>query len=80
MAQLRQLAEHHERWTTVVCGGLLRTFMQQPPPLFAAAPALGDNFYFTGMESPDDPRWKTARGAWMEGLMGLLLVTRSRAW
>jgi tartrate-resistant acid phosphatase type 5 len=38
-AQLRQLAEEHERWTTVVRGGLLPTFMQQPPPLFAAAPA-----------------------------------------
>ena len=98
-AQLRRLAGEHERWTTVVRGGLLPTFMQQPPPTFAAAPAgwpvrvlafgdfgdgsaaqqtvaaamlayhqqrrfdlavtLGDNFYSTGMESPDDPRWKT---------------------
>ena len=38
-AQLRVLAEEHERWTTVVRGGLLPTFMQQPPPVFAAAPA-----------------------------------------
>ena len=98
-AQLRILAEEHERWTTVVRGGLLPTFMQQPPPVFAAAPpdrpmrvlafgdfgdgsaaqkevaaamrsshagrrfdfalTLGDNFYSTGMASPDDERWKT---------------------
>jgi tartrate-resistant acid phosphatase type 5 len=36
--QLRRLADEHERWTTVVRGGLLPTFMQQPPPTFAAAP------------------------------------------
>jgi len=98
-AQLRQLAREHERWTTVVRGGLLPTFMQQPPPVFAAAPGdhpvrvlafgdfgdgseaqrqvaaamlayhlhrrfdfavtLGDNFYSTGMASPDDERWQT---------------------
>jgi tartrate-resistant acid phosphatase type 5 len=98
-AQLRRLAEEHERWTTLVRGGLLPTFMQQPPPIFAASPAerparvlafgdfgdgsdaqrqvagamrayhektrfdfaltLGDNFYSTGMASPDDERWKT---------------------
>ena len=97
--QLRRLAEEQERWTSVVRGGLLPTFMQQPPPPFAAAPAgwpvrilafgdfgdgsdsqkhvaasmlsyhtrqrfdfaitLGDNFYSTGMASPDDERWKT---------------------
>jgi tartrate-resistant acid phosphatase type 5 len=97
--QLRRLAEEQERWTTVVRGGLLPTFMQQPPQVFAAAPAgwpvrilafgdfgdgsesqkqvaaamlhhhtrqrfdfavtLGDNFYSTGMGSPDDERWKT---------------------
>ena len=97
--QLQMLAGEHERWATVVRGGLLPTFMQQPPPVFAAAPAgwpvrvlafgdfgdgsdaqkqvaeamlayhrlqrfdfavtLGDNFYSTGMESPDDARWKT---------------------
>lgn len=37
--QLRRLVTEHERWTTVVRGGLLPTFMQQPPPIFAAAPA-----------------------------------------
>ena len=37
--QLRRLAEEQERWTSVVRGGLLPTFMQQPPPPFAAAPA-----------------------------------------
>ena len=37
--QLRQLAGEHERWATVVRGGLLPTFLQQPPPVFAAAPA-----------------------------------------
>ena len=37
-AQLRLLAGEQERWATVVRGGLLPTFMQQPPPLFAAAP------------------------------------------
>jgi hypothetical protein len=98
-AQLRTLAAEHERWATVVRGGLLPTFMQQPPAVFAAAPAdrpvrvlafgdfgdggaaqkqvaaamltyhtqrrfdfaltLGDNFYSTGMASPDDERWKT---------------------
>jgi len=97
--QLRLLADEHERWTTVVRGGLLPTFLQQPPPLFAIAPGdrplrvlafgdfgdgsdaqqqvaaamrryhadrrfdfavtLGDNFYSTGMASPDDGRWKT---------------------
>src|SRR5687767_6878960 len=99
IGQLRTLAAEHERWSTVVRGGLLPTFMQQPPPVFAAAPegwpvrvlafgdfgdgsaaqkqvaatmltyhaqrrfdfavTLGDNFYSTGMESPDDARWKT---------------------
>ena len=98
-AQLRRLAGDHERWATVVRGGLLPTFLQQPPALFAAAPAdasvrvlafgdfgdgseaqrqvaaamreyhgkrrfdfavtLGDNFYSTGMASPNDERWKT---------------------
>ena len=38
-AQLRTLAAEHERWATVVRGGLLPTFMQQPPPIFAAAPS-----------------------------------------
>ncbi len=37
-AQIRTLAAEHERWTTVVRGGLLPTFMQQPPPIFAVAP------------------------------------------
>ena len=37
--QMRQLADEHERWTTVVRGGLLPTFMQEPPPIFTAAPA-----------------------------------------
>jgi tartrate-resistant acid phosphatase type 5 len=36
-AQLRTLAAEHERWTTVVRGGLLPTFLQQPPPTFAAS-------------------------------------------
>jgi tartrate-resistant acid phosphatase type 5 len=98
-AQLRKLAGEHERWATVIRGGLLPTFMQQPPPVFAVSPAesavrvlafgdfgdgsepqrlvaatmrnyhakhpfdfaitLGDNFYSKGMQSPDDPRWKT---------------------
>jgi tartrate-resistant acid phosphatase type 5 len=98
-AQLRLLAAEHERWATVVRGGLLPTFMQEPPPVFAAALAakrvrvlafgdfgdgseaqrtvaramrrfhlrrpfdfaltLGDNFYSTGMSSPNDARWKT---------------------
>jgi tartrate-resistant acid phosphatase type 5 len=98
-AQLRRLAAEHERWATVVRGGLLPTFLQRPPAVFAAAPAgqsvrvlafgdfgdgsepqrqvatamreyhgkqrfdfavtLGDNFYSTGMASPDDERWKT---------------------
>jgi hypothetical protein len=39
MAQLAQLAREHERWTTIVRGGLLPTFLQQPPAIFAAAPA-----------------------------------------
>jgi tartrate-resistant acid phosphatase type 5 len=38
-AQLRTLAAEHERWTTVVRGGLLPTFLQKPPPIFAAAPS-----------------------------------------
>ncbi len=38
-AQLRVLAGEQERWASIVRGGLLPTFMQQPPPLFAAAPA-----------------------------------------
>jgi 3',5'-cyclic AMP phosphodiesterase CpdA len=38
-AQLRRLADEQERWATVVRGGLLPTFMQEPPPVFAAAPA-----------------------------------------
>ena len=38
VAQLRQLAIEHERWATLVRGGLLPTFMQQPPPVFAVAP------------------------------------------
>ena len=98
-ARLRRLASEQERWSTVVRGGLLPTFLQQPPPVFAAAPGgaalrvlafgdfgdgsdsqrqvaaamreyhakqrfdfavtLGDNFYSTGMSSPDDERWKT---------------------
>jgi hypothetical protein len=98
-AQLRLLAAEQERWTSIARGGLLPTFMQQPPPVFAAAPpgapvrvlafgdfgtgataqrevaaamlayhgrkpfsfavTLGDNFYSTGMASPDDERWKT---------------------
>lgn len=98
-AQFRQLAAEQERWATILRGGLLPTFMQQPPPVFAAAGTdkrvrvlafgdfgdgsdaqrtvagamrqfharqpfdfaltLGDNFYSTGMASPDDARWKT---------------------
>jgi tartrate-resistant acid phosphatase type 5 len=100
-AQLRTLAAEHERWTTIIRGGLLPTFMQNPPQPFAAAAAgadravrvlafgdfgdgsaaqkqvaaamlsyharqrfdfaltLGDNFYSTGMASPEDERWKT---------------------
>jgi tartrate-resistant acid phosphatase type 5 len=38
-AQLRLLGEEQERWATVVRGGLLPTFMQRPPALFAAAPS-----------------------------------------
>ena len=38
-AQLKVLADEHERWATVVRGALLPTFMQQPPPIFAAAPS-----------------------------------------
>jgi tartrate-resistant acid phosphatase type 5 len=40
-SQLRQLAATQERWTTVVRGALLPTFMQQPPPVFEAAAANG---------------------------------------
>src|SRR5687768_11234501 len=36
-AQLRRLVRDHERWATIVRGGLLPTFLQQPPPVFAAA-------------------------------------------
>jgi hypothetical protein len=94
-----RLVREQERWTTIVRGGLLPTFLQTPPPVFAVAPpqqpvrvlafgdfgdgskaqqlvatamlryhrehpfnfavTLGDNFYPRGMESPDDPRWKT---------------------
>lgn len=39
LEQLKLLSTEHERWTTIVRGGLLPTFMQQPPPLFAAVPA-----------------------------------------
>ncbi len=38
-AQMRVLAAEHERWASIVRGGLLPTFMQQPPPIFAAAPS-----------------------------------------
>jgi hypothetical protein len=98
-ARLRRFAAAQERWSTLVRGALLPTFMQQPPPVFPAAPAarqvrvlafgdfgdgseaqrqvaaamrayhasrpfdfgitLGDNFYPTGMASPEDERWKT---------------------
>ena len=94
-----RLVREQERWTTVVRGGLLPTFLQTPPPVFAVAPpqqpvrvlafgdygdgsetqrlvaaamlqyhrehpfnfavTLGDNFYPSGMESPNDPRWQT---------------------
>ncbi len=37
--QVRLLAPEQERWTSIVRGGLLPTFMQQPPPIFAAAPS-----------------------------------------
>jgi tartrate-resistant acid phosphatase type 5 len=97
--QVTALAAEHERWMTLLRGGLLPTFLQEPPPVFAAAPAdrpvrvlafgdfgdgseaqrtvaaamgayhakrpfdfgvtLGDNFYSTGMASPNDERWKT---------------------
>jgi hypothetical protein len=33
-----QLVREQERWTTVVRGGLLPTFLQTPPPVFAVAP------------------------------------------
>jgi hypothetical protein len=33
-----RLVREHERWTTVVRGGLLPTFLQRPPPVFAVAP------------------------------------------
>jgi tartrate-resistant acid phosphatase type 5 len=36
-AQLRTLAAEQERWTTMLRGGLLPTFMQQPPEPFVAA-------------------------------------------
>ena len=39
VAQLRLLAAEHERWASIVRGALLPTFMQQPPPAFAAVPA-----------------------------------------
>jgi tartrate-resistant acid phosphatase type 5 len=32
---VRRLAAEHERWATVVRGGLLPTFFQTPPPLFS---------------------------------------------
>ena len=38
-AQHRVLALEHERWATVVRGGLLPTYMQQAPPVFTVAPA-----------------------------------------
>lgn len=33
-----RLVREQERWTTVVRGGLLPTFLQTPPPVFAVAP------------------------------------------
>ena len=38
-AQVRRLGYEHERWATIVRGGLLPTFLQQPPPVFDAAPS-----------------------------------------
>jgi 3',5'-cyclic AMP phosphodiesterase CpdA len=35
---IRRLVREQERWTTVVRGGLVPTFLQQPPPVFAVAP------------------------------------------
>ncbi len=98
-AELRTLAMEQERWTTMMRGGLLPTFLQQPPAVFSVTAAespvrvlafgdfgdgseaqrqvaaamhayhtarpfdfavtLGDNFYSTGMSSPQDERWKT---------------------
>jgi tartrate-resistant acid phosphatase type 5 len=98
-AEFRKLAREHERWTTIMRGGLLPTFLQQPPPVFSVISAdspvrvlafgdfgdgsqaqrqvaaamrayhtrrrfdfavtLGDNFYSTGMASPQDERRKT---------------------
>ena len=40
-ARLRRFAAAQERWSTMVRGALLPTFMQQAPPVFAAAPAGG---------------------------------------
>lgn len=37
--QLKLLAAEQERWASIVRGGLLPTFMQQPPAIFSAAPA-----------------------------------------
>ena len=40
-ARLRRFAAAQERWSTMVRGALLPTFMQQAPPVFAAAPPGG---------------------------------------
>jgi tartrate-resistant acid phosphatase type 5 len=40
-ARLRRFASAQERWSTMTRGALLPTFMQQAPPVFAAAPAGG---------------------------------------
>jgi hypothetical protein len=38
-AQMKVLAAEQERWTSMLRGGLLPTFMQQPPPPFSASPS-----------------------------------------
>jgi hypothetical protein len=40
-ARLRTFAAAQERWSTMARGALVPTFMQQAPPVFAAAPAGG---------------------------------------
>ena len=98
-ASLRQLAQEHERWVSLIRGTMLPAFLRIVPPIFSLkstqesvrvlafgdfgngstgqkqvaasmlryhrqtpfdfAITLGDNFYDSGMQSPDDPRWQT---------------------
>ena len=70
-SQLQTLAAEHERWTTLMRGGLLPTFMQRPPAIFRAAPrdaavrvlAFGD----FGDGSADQKRVAAAMSAYHEG-------------